>query len=194
MIFTMFVVPHAYHMHTLTLVDLCCSTTIGRYTHFAPPSRTTSQLISRFFPPTILSIARIQLSTNAGCMNFQNPGWGNPHRESNFLPEEVNLSFCSSIPIPSVHIYLSLKTQNLNYHNTETMEKVREFYATPQFIDGKLVDGAVQGIRSLKQMGFKLAIVTARSATMKEQTEDWVGRHFPGVLTPPIALRAASSK
>jgi hypothetical protein len=63
----------------------------------------------------------------------------------------------------------------------ETMEKVREFYTSSEFRYAPLVDGAIEGVLALRQLGFRLVIVTARSSSMKGLTENLVRVHFPGV-------------
>jgi len=62
----------------------------------------------------------------------------------------------------------------------ETMRKVREFYASSEFRYAPLVEGAIEGVRALRQLGFRLVIVTARSMNMTELTENLVRTHFPG--------------
>lgn len=72
-------------------------------------------------------------------------------------------------------------TETRQRYITETMEKVREFYTSPEFRYAPLVDGAIEGVQALRQLGYRLVIVTARSRNMTELTENWVRVHFAGV-------------
>lgn len=64
--------------------------------------------------------------------------------------------------------------------STETFDKVRRFYEGPEFANAPVIPGALQGVRALRQMGFRLAIVTARSTSMSSLSERWIAKHFPG--------------
>jgi phosphoglycolate phosphatase-like HAD superfamily hydrolase len=64
--------------------------------------------------------------------------------------------------------------------HSETVKKVREFYASSDFRYIPPVEGAIEGVRALRQLGFRLVIVTARSKKIAQLTEDWVRVHFPG--------------
>jgi phosphoglycolate phosphatase-like HAD superfamily hydrolase len=63
---------------------------------------------------------------------------------------------------------------------TETLEKVHAFFESDAFRDTPPVDGAVAGVTKLRKMGLRLAIVTARSPSQRQITEEWVSKHFPG--------------
>lgn len=59
------------------------------------------------------------------------------------------------------------------------MRKAKDFYK-----DGLLkpipVPGAVEGVKALKEMGFRLVIVTARHGNELPITQEWLDEYFPG--------------
>ena len=65
----------------------------------------------------------------------------------------------------------------------ETHDKVRRYY-TGGVRNPKPVLGALDGARRLKQMGFKLVIVTARQEDERPATEAWLSDHFQGQTCP----------
>jgi len=44
------------------------------------------------------------------------------------------------------------------------------------------VPGALEGVQALRNMGYRLAIVTARHTEEKERTEAWLDHYFPGIF------------
>ncbi|KAG6837870.1 hypothetical protein H0H93_013023 [Arthromyces matolae] len=64
----------------------------------------------------------------------------------------------------------------------ETFVKVSEFYQTDLIFRTKVVPGALEGVKKLKSMGFRLIIVTARAEDKADESWDWVSRHFPGIF------------
>jgi phosphoglycolate phosphatase-like HAD superfamily hydrolase len=67
---------------------------------------------------------------------------------------------------------------------------MREFYRTDRIYNTKPVPGAREGTESLRQMGFRLIIVTARSEDNADESWEWVERYFPGIVTsyPPLSI------
>jgi phosphoglycolate phosphatase-like HAD superfamily hydrolase len=41
------------------------------------------------------------------------------------------------------------------------------------------VPGAVDGVKKLKELGLRLAIVTARSPDQSDVTDSWIAQHLP---------------
>ncbi|KAF6766513.1 hypothetical protein DFP72DRAFT_22189 [Ephemerocybe angulata] len=68
----------------------------------------------------------------------------------------------------------------------ETGAKVRDFYGTDRLYTTKPVPGAREGIQALKQLGFRLIIVTARYEDTADQSWKWVDHHFPGCFSSII--------
>lgn len=62
------------------------------------------------------------------------------------------------------------------------IRKVHDFFESEFFDDIPVVPGAPDGVRALKQAGYRLVIVTSRQLAIEEQTRRWVDRHFGGVF------------
>ncbi len=60
------------------------------------------------------------------------------------------------------------------------MVKVKDFY-TNNLMKPIPVPGAVEGVKALKELGYKLFIVTARHTTEVERTQRWLDQYFPGL-------------
>jgi len=61
------------------------------------------------------------------------------------------------------------------------MNKVEEFYDTDQLKDAEPVPGSSDALNRLREMGYHIAIVTARLvASELESTLTWVDKHFNG--------------
>ncbi|KII93688.1 hypothetical protein PLICRDRAFT_35907 [Plicaturopsis crispa FD-325 SS-3] len=65
---------------------------------------------------------------------------------------------------------------------SETFAKVTEFYATGSINNAPPVPGAREGIQALRDMGYRLIIVTARSKDVSDESWEWVSKHFPGLF------------
>ena len=62
-----------------------------------------------------------------------------------------------------------------------TADKVKEFYNTDQLKHADPVPGSLDALCRLREMGYNLAIVTARSVLLElESTLTWVTKHFDG--------------
>ncbi|KZT36022.1 hypothetical protein SISSUDRAFT_1076617 [Sistotremastrum suecicum HHB10207 ss-3] len=64
----------------------------------------------------------------------------------------------------------------------ETLAKVHEFYESKDFQELRPVDGAKEGLETLRDMGFSVQIVTARAGGHQVETEAWLEKHFPGLV------------
>jgi len=64
---------------------------------------------------------------------------------------------------------------------------VREFYKTDRIYHVAMVPGAQEGIQTLKKMGFRLVIVTARQEDAGKSWK-WVSEHFPGLPTKSLGM------
>ncbi|KAJ7139714.1 hypothetical protein C8R44DRAFT_765240 [Mycena epipterygia] len=65
----------------------------------------------------------------------------------------------------------------------ETFDKVKDFYSTDAIFQAAPVPGAREGVQALKDMGYKLVIVTARTSEIADASWEWVEKHFPGIFT-----------
>ncbi|KAF8649756.1 hypothetical protein AX16_005523 [Volvariella volvacea WC 439] len=68
----------------------------------------------------------------------------------------------------------------------ETFTKVQDFYAEDHIFQADPVVGAREGVQTLRNMGFKLIIVTARGENVQERSWKWVNDHFPGIFDSVI--------
>ncbi|KAM6498390.1 hypothetical protein JOM56_006338 [Amanita muscaria] len=64
----------------------------------------------------------------------------------------------------------------------ETMIKVAKFYSTDWIHTTQLVPGAKEGLQALKDMGYRLIIVTARDKLVAVKSRVWVEKYFPGLI------------
>ncbi|KAJ7124746.1 hypothetical protein C8R43DRAFT_1030621 [Mycena crocata] len=65
----------------------------------------------------------------------------------------------------------------------ETHTKVKEFYSTDAIFQAVPVPGAREGIQALRDIGYKLVIVTARTSDVADATWEWVEKYFPGAFS-----------
>lgn len=68
----------------------------------------------------------------------------------------------------------------------ESQKMVREFYDSEEFYNLGLIPGAHSAMKTFKKRGNKLYIVTGRQEVVREKTEEWVQRNFPGIFTDVI--------
>jgi hypothetical protein len=62
--------------------------------------------------------------------------------------------------------------------------KVKEYYKTDRLDNALPIPDALDGVKKLKEMGFKLVVITARSSEERERSLIWIDRHFPGRPPP----------
>jgi len=58
--------------------------------------------------------------------------------------------------------------------------KVEEYFKSTRIDNALPIPGALDGVKRLKEMGFKLVVITARTIRQQERSLVWVDRHFPG--------------
>lgn len=63
----------------------------------------------------------------------------------------------------------------------ELFERVDDFYVSPEHRDAVPVAGAEAAIRILSE-DHDLFVVTAKPERLRGMTEEWIGRHFPGMF------------
>lgn len=64
----------------------------------------------------------------------------------------------------------------------DTFRKVDEFYATPRLYEAPPIEGALEGVKALKQLGYRLVLVTARQVRELPRTKEWVDKHYKGIF------------
>lgn len=65
----------------------------------------------------------------------------------------------------------------------ETHKKVQEFYRT-DLMKPEPVPGALEGLRRLQEMGFRLVLITARHVAEEERTKAWLDQYYPSKCVP----------
>lgn len=68
-----------------------------------------------------------------------------------------------------------------------------EYYETDRIDNALPVPDALEGVKRLKEMGFKLVVVTARTIRERERSLVWVDRHFPGGYLSSVQDRVVST-
>jgi len=69
------------------------------------------------------------------------------------------------------------------------MTKVAQFYQTDKIFNADPVPGAREGVQALRDMGYRLIIVTARMEDHEDESWKWVERHFAGLCCFPLVDR-----
>ena len=70
----------------------------------------------------------------------------------------------------------------------QAFQKIREFCRSPRFINAPPVPGAAEALQGLRDAGYRLIIVTARSKGGSEQTAEWLDRWFKGACSFRILI------
>lgn len=61
----------------------------------------------------------------------------------------------------------------------ETFAKVEDFWKTNWIDIVPPIDGALEGVQRLRDLGYRLVIVTARQKREMERAQRWIEGHFP---------------
>ncbi|CDO70228.1 hypothetical protein BN946_scf184942.g28 [Trametes cinnabarina] len=68
----------------------------------------------------------------------------------------------------------------------ETVEKVEQFWKTDYIDKAPPVPGALDALTKLKNMGYRLVVVTARQPRELDRSLAWLERNFPGIFETMI--------
>ncbi|KAI0359046.1 hypothetical protein OH77DRAFT_1473609 [Trametes cingulata] len=68
----------------------------------------------------------------------------------------------------------------------ETVEKVEKIWKSDYLDKADPVPGALEGVKKLKDMGFRLVVVTARQPRELDRSLAWLEKHFPGLFDTMI--------
>ena len=66
---------------------------------------------------------------------------------------------------------------------------MKEYYETNRIDNALPIPDALDGVKKLKEMGFKLVVITARPHHERERSLLWVDNHFPGRHGSPSSQR-----
>jgi len=61
----------------------------------------------------------------------------------------------------------------------ETKSRVLEFYLSEEFQETQPFPEAVQAIKELSSMGYKMEVITSRPDIVERITKQWIAKHFP---------------
>jgi 5'(3')-deoxyribonucleotidase len=88
------------------------------------------------------------------------------------------------IPVRSKYPYVYRDIYGISERESQKM--VREFYDSEEFYNLPLIPYAHQAMVTMKKRGNKLYVVTGRQEVVREKTEEWIERNFPGIFTDVI--------
>ncbi|PIP55788.1 MAG: hypothetical protein CO183_00770 [Candidatus Zambryskibacteria bacterium CG_4_9_14_3_um_filter_42_9] len=63
----------------------------------------------------------------------------------------------------------------------EEIQRVFDFFASPEHLQASPIPGAVEGIRNLKEH-HNLSVITARPEELKEKTIEWLEKHYANMF------------
>lgn len=81
----------------------------------------------------------------------------------------------------------------LGISQTDSSRMVYDFYDSQEFADLKPLSGAQVGLSFLKALDYDVYIITGRQDRVRHKTEEWVERHFPGVVRDVILTNSFTS-
>ncbi|OXG99951.1 hypothetical protein C370_07378 [Cryptococcus neoformans A1-35-8] len=64
----------------------------------------------------------------------------------------------------------------------ETIAMVTKLYAEGLYMKAPPVEGAKEALKRLKDLGYSLVIITARSEGQREGTEEWITTYLPDIF------------
>ncbi|CEL52286.1 hypothetical protein RSOLAG1IB_00826 [Rhizoctonia solani AG-1 IB] len=102
-------------------------------------------------------------------------------RTNETVAEWHNVHYGTNMTIADFHYYHYWKNPGWGTP-TETLRKVREFSQSDYFANTPPVEGAIQGVKTLKGLGYRLEIVTARALRHQSTTDTWLEKYLPGVI------------
>lgn len=79
--------------------------------------------------------------------------------------------------------YFLWDVEKINITKEEWIRIFFSFFDSEKFYDCKPVKWALNKLRSMKEKGFKLIVVTARATQFEKQTKKWVEDHFPWIFS-----------
>lgn len=86
------------------------------------------------------------------------------------------------VALPTRPKYKYLYREIFNCTEEQSQEILHKFYRSREFLNLKPIIGAQPAMQSFKQQFDKLYIVTGRQEMVRETTELWIDRFFPGVF------------
>lgn len=131
----------------------------------AVPITTNLRLLGDGGPILAVDLDDVLSQTNLTICKWHNDNYG--------TPDEMNFS--------NFYYYYYWKNPFWGSPSV-THGKVREFYQTNWIEQVPPVPGAKEGVAALRQMGYRLVVVTARNKEVEHASWKWVNRHFGDVF------------
>jgi len=88
------------------------------------------------------------------------------------------------LPIPKKFPYVYRDIYGITEEESQKM--VRDFYESEDFANLTPLPWSQEAMKRLKKRGNRLYIVTGRQEVVREKTEEWVQKNFPGIFTDVI--------
>ncbi|QRW14843.1 hypothetical protein RhiLY_13842 [Ceratobasidium sp. AG-Ba] len=92
-----------------------------------------------------------------------------------------NNHYGTNLTISDFHYYHYWKNPGWG-DPSETLDKVKVFSYSDEFERVPPTKGAIEGVKSLKALGYRLEIVTARSTHHRPMTDAWLAQWLPGMI------------
>jgi 5'(3')-deoxyribonucleotidase len=73
-----------------------------------------------------------------------------------------------------------------NVTEQQSQKMLREFYETEEFKNLPMMDRSLEAMKIMKDSGSKLYVMTGRQDCVREKTEDWIEKNYPGIFTDVI--------
>ncbi|KDQ54865.1 hypothetical protein JAAARDRAFT_693313 [Jaapia argillacea MUCL 33604] len=96
-----------------------------------------------------------------------------------------NKNFGTNMTLSDFHYYHYWKNP---YWGTpeQTYQKVKAYYAEGEIINTTPVPGALRGVQKLRDLGYRLIVVTARQKSQLDNSWAWLEKHFTGLFESVI--------
>ena len=94
-----------------------------------------------------------------------------------FLPSLLKWRKPRTLPKKFPYLYREISEE-------ESRKMVREFYESPEFMNLEPIKNSQKVLENLKE--HKLFVVTGRQNVIREQTENWIEKWYPGIFEDVI--------
>jgi uncharacterized HAD superfamily protein len=99
-----------------------------------------------------------------------------------FLPSMLKWKRTKSLPKTYPYIFSTI----YNISENDSQKLVHEFYDSKEFLKLKPIKNSQKAMKHLKQQDHKLYIITGRQKVVKQKTEDWIEKWYPGIFEDVI--------
>ncbi|KAH9945618.1 hypothetical protein B0H21DRAFT_429036 [Amylocystis lapponica] len=147
-----------------TIMSAASSDSLVKQAHEHPLSGTPGSSLAELHIPTDKPIIAVDLDdvlsqTNKVVMEWHNDTYG------------------TNLTLDECYYYYYWKNPHWGTPD-ETFRKVEEFYQTGRLDSAPRIEGAVEGVLTLRDMGFRLVVVTARQRRELERSMAWLHSNF----------------